>query len=211
MVAVQKPSSPFFAGYRWLSKNPKTTFWASGALMRNVTRRSGWIRGYSAPWMFVDAGTVSSRLRILSPARGRGQKEGQQASEPHAVHRWISRHGRFKSHFRSETQMPMLITRSLRPSRPGRSGRSGRCPFTSSMLAIVLLLPGRDGQVADLLPAELERQLRARDVLPAVDVGEVDAVLQLVILGRAVIIMDADDHRDGPLAARRESQDRPRR
>ena len=75
------------------------------------------------------------------------------------------------------------------------------------MLAIVLLLPGRDGQVADLLPAELERQLRARDVLPAVDVGEVHAVLQLVILGRAVLISDADDHRDGPLAARRESQD----
>src|SRR5205823_5387877 len=29
------------------------------------------------------------------------------------------------------------------------------------------LLPGQDGQVADLLPAELERQLRARDILLA--------------------------------------------
>ena len=59
MVAVQKPSSPFFAEYRWLSKNPKTTFWASGALIRNVTRKSGWIWGYGWPWMLLDAGTVS--------------------------------------------------------------------------------------------------------------------------------------------------------
>ena len=65
--------------------------------MRNVTRRSGWIRGYGWPWMLVGAGTVSSGFGILGPAGGRGQEEGQQASEPHAVHRWTSRVGQIGS------------------------------------------------------------------------------------------------------------------
>ncbi len=61
------------------------------------------------------------------------------------------------------------ITRSLRPSPPGRPGR--RVAPLHQLDAGDRLRPlGSDGQVADLLPAELECQLRARDVLIAVEV-----------------------------------------
>ena len=80
MVAVQKPSSPFFAGYRWLSKNAKTTFWASGALMRKVMRRSSWIRGYSAPSNVAGGGNAVGGFRILGRTGG-GQEEGHQAAD----------------------------------------------------------------------------------------------------------------------------------
>ena len=81
-------------------------------------------------------------LRILGPARGRGQKEGQQGSEPDAVHRWTSRDVRFKSHFDLETQM--LDADHSNPSTVAARtiGAVRSLPFTSSMLAIVSFFPG---------------------------------------------------------------------
>ena len=64
---------------------------------------------------------------------------------------------------------------------------------------------GADGEVADLLAAELEGELRAGDVDGADVVGELDAVAQGVVLVLAVSVVEADDHRDvglpGPKAA----------
>ena len=183
-----RPSS---RGTAVLSKNPKSTFWASGALMRKVTRRSSWMRGYSAPRMFVDAGLPSAGFGSWAGS-GAGE-QGQQAGEPQAVHREVSGEGgiatpsgrriitpgpRFGRDQRGQIDVApqsrpgpsrdpgirTTLTRSLEAfDRHRQDDRGGAvAPLHQLDAGDRLLLPGHDGQVADLLAAELERELRAR-------------------------------------------------
>ena len=88
-----------------------------------------------------------------------------------------------------------------KPSLRRRPGAVASGPLTSSIRSIFSGALRLDRQVADLLAPQLERELRPRHVHAADVVGEVLAVLQLVVLRLAVRVVQADDQRHRALLA----------